>query len=93
MIDTSCNVPHKLREELKQELNRMTELGVTQPVSKPTDWVSSLVIARKPNSSLWVSLDPRNLNEAIKRHHHPMPTTEEILAQMTDAKFFTKLNA
>ena len=71
----------------------MTELGVIEPVSEPTDWVSSLVIARKPNGLLRVCLDPRNLNKAIKRHHHPMPTTEEILAQMTDAKFFTKLDA
>ena len=82
VIDTSRNVPHKLREEPKQELNRMTELGVIEPVSEPTDWVSSLVIARKPNGSLRVCLDPKNLNEVIKRHHHPMPTTEEILAQM-----------
>ena len=88
VIDTSRNVPHKLGEELKQELNRMTELGVIEPVSEPTDWVSSLVIARKPNGSLTVCLDPRNFNKAIKRPHHLMPTTEEILAQMTDAKFF-----
>ena len=65
----------------------MTESGVTEPVSKPTDWVSSLVIARKPSGSLLVCLDPRNLSKEIKRHHHSVPTTEEILAQMTNAKF------
>ena len=93
VIDTSCIVPHELREELKQELSRMTELGVIEPVPEPTDWVSSLVITRKPNGSLKVCLDPRDLNKAIKRHHHPMPTTEEIFTQMTDAKFFTELDA
>ena len=93
VIDTSCIVLHKLRKELKHELNRMTELGVIEPVSEPTDWVSSLVITRKPNGSLKVCLDPRNVNKAIKRHHHPMPTTEEIFTQMTDAKFFTELDA
>ena len=84
---------HKLREELKQELNRMTELGIIELVPEPIDWVSSLVIARKPNGSLRVCLDHRNLKKAIKCHRHPMPTTEEMLAPMADAKFFTKVNA
>ena len=93
VINTSGNVPRKLREELKQELNCMIESGVIEPVSEPTVWVSSLVVARKPSGSLRVCLDPRNLNKAIKCHHHSMPTTDEILAQMTDAKFFTTLDA
>ena len=42
-------VPLMVRNELKQELERLTDLGVTmKEETEPTKWVSSLVIAKKP---------------------------------------------
>ena len=38
-------------------------------------------------------MDPRDLNRAIKREHYRLPTTEDVLAQMANAKHFTKLDA
>ena len=35
---------------------------------------------------------PKDLNKAIKRHHFHLPTADEILASMSNARFFTKLN-
>ena len=86
-------MPIPLRAKLEQELRRMQALGIITPVSEPTDWVSSIVTVEKPNGSLRVCLDPRNLNKAIKRHHHRLPTTDEILSRMAGAKYFTKLDA
>ena len=43
------------------------------PVEEPTDWVNSLVVREKPNGSLRVCLDPRDLNKAIRREHYPAP--------------------
>ena len=79
------NVPIALHSKLEKELRRMQELGIITPVSEPTDWVSSIVTVEKPNGSLRVCLDPRNLNRAIKRHHHRLPTTDEILSRMAGA--------
>ena len=93
VIDACRNVPIPLREKLKKELQRMTDLKVITKVTEPTDWVSSLVVAYKPSGALRVCLDPLNLNKAIKRHHHKLPTTEEILSQMSGARYFTKLDA
>ena len=42
---------------------------------------------------LQICLDPQHLNQAIKHPHFLMPTAEEILAQMSNAKFSTKLDA
>ena len=42
---------------------------------------------------LRVCLDPRDLNRAIKRDYHPLPTLEDITAKLSKAKFFTKLDA
>ena len=93
VIDACRNVPIPLRDKLKKELQRMSDLNVITKVTEPTDWVSSLVVVYKPSGALRVCLDPHNLNKAIKRHHHKLPTTEEILSQMSGAKHFTKLDA
>ena len=68
-------------------------MEIITPIEEPTDWVSSLVIAEKPNGQLRICLDPWCLNQAIKHPHFVIPTAEEILAQMSNAKFFTKLDA
>ena len=40
-----------------------------------------MVTVIKPHKTR-ICLDPRNLNEAIKREHFPLPTIEEVTAQM-----------
>ena len=51
------------------------------------------MIVEKPNGQIRLCLDSRDLNKAIKRHHHPMPTVDEILAKLGGAKLFSKLDA
>ena len=55
--------------------------------------VNALVILFKPNGKLRIYLDPRPLNKPIKRQHHKLPTAEEIISQMSNAQYFTKLDA
>ena len=62
-------------------------------VTQPTDWVNSLVIREKENGRLRLCLDPRDLNKAIKREHHLIPTLEEITPKLAGAKLFSKLDA
>ena len=66
---------------------------IIDKVDEPTDWVNSLVIVEKPNGKLRICLDPYDLNKAIKREHYPMRNAESIMAEMADAKFFSKLDA
>ena len=63
------------------------------PVKDPTDWVSSLVIVRKPNGDLRICIDPSDLNKAIRRSHYPLPTIEQILPDLKNAKVFSLLDA
>ena len=74
-----------LMEKLKAELERMCKLDVIEKVDEPTDWVSSMVIVEKGNGQLRICLDPRDLNSAIKRHHCPMPTVDEVLSKLGGA--------
>ena len=86
-------VPIAIRERLKEELDKMEQDGVIKKVDEPTDWVNSLVIVEKPNGQLRICLDPKDLNNAIRRPHYPLPTLEDATAKMAGAKYFTKLDA
>ena len=85
-------VPEAIRSRVTKELHRMEEEGVIEKVDQPTDWVNSMVTVIKPHKTR-ICLDPRNLNEAIKREHFPLPTIEEVTARMPNAKVFSVLDA
>ena len=71
----------------------MVEIDVIERISKPTDWVSSLAYSRKSSGKIRICLDPKNLNEAIRRPHYPTPTLEEMTFKLEGAKVFSKLDA
>jgi len=67
----------------------MTEQSIIDPISEPTDWVSSMVVVEKKDGSLRICMDPKDLNSAIKRSHYPSPTLDEITSKLKDAKVFS----
>ena len=72
----------------------MEKLGTIEKIHTPTEWLNTLVVIEKPNGKFRVCLDPRPLNKAIKREHYQLvPTAKEIMANMKNAKYFTKLDA
>lgn len=64
-------VPVALKEKLKEEINRLIDAGVLEKVDEPTKWVSGVVVTAKPNGKVRVCIDPRPLNEALRRSHYP----------------------
>ncbi|KAK2716625.1 hypothetical protein QYM36_006937 [Artemia franciscana] len=77
----------------KEELDRLESLGVIEKVTKPTQWVNSLVLVRKADGSLRICLDPVDLNRAIERPHYPIPLFDEVAAKCKGAKTFFKMDA
>ena len=71
----------------------MLRLGIISKVEEPTEWVNSIVIVEKQNGSIRICLDPKDLNQAIKREHFPLQTADEIVADMAGAQYFSKLDA
>ena len=82
-----------LLPKIKEGLKEMEETGVIRKVTKHTDWCSSLVYSTKKDGSLRICLDPKFLNNAIKRCPHKMPTLEEVNPKFAGAKIFSKLDA
>ena len=71
----------------------MVDQGIITPVTESMEWVSSLAYPHKPDVSLHIFLDPRDLNKAIIREHHRAPTVDEIMHKLSGAKVFSKLDA
>uniref|UniRef100_A0AAQ6A9J5 ribonuclease H n=1 Tax=Amphiprion ocellaris TaxID=80972 RepID=A0AAQ6A9J5_AMPOC len=83
-----------MQERVKADLDRMQNIGVITPVSEPTDWVSSMVAAhKKDKQDIRLCINPKDLNTALKRPHHPMRSVEEVAAQMSGATVFSVLDA
>ena len=55
-------VPIALRELLKQELDRLSNIGVIRKVATTTEWVSAVVVTAKTNGKVSLCTDPKHLN-------------------------------
>ena len=86
VIHLPRRVPYSLLEKLKDKLQELEEKDVIQKVDRPTPWVNSLVIVEKLDGSLRLCLDPRDLNKAIRREHHRIPTAEDIASRLSGKK-------
>ena len=86
-------VPVTIRSKVKTELQRMERLNVIEKINEPTEWVNSMAVVVKPNGKLRICIDPRDLNQAIRREYYPMTTIEEIVAHTPNAKIFSVLDA
>ena len=78
VVNPVRTVPAALREKVKAELEDMEKQGVIRRVDEPTDWVNSMAIVEKSDGSLRICLDPKHLNQAIKREYYQLPTIEDI---------------
>jgi hypothetical protein len=87
-------VPAPIRQQVKEELEKMERGGIIAKVTEPTPWVSPTVYARKPNGRIRVCMDPsRTLNLAIQREHFPMASIEDIVTRLSGSTFYTVCDA
>ena len=90
---TPRRVPIPLLPKVKDELDRMETMGVIEKVDAPTEWCSPIVVVPKPNGKVRICGDFIQLNKAVLRENHPMPTTEQTLGKLAGAKVISKLDA
>ena len=82
-----------MKDKIKEELDDMVQKGIIRKVDEHTDWCSNVCFVTKKDGSLRVCLDPKKLNENLKRCPHKIPTVEEMNPLFTGAKYFSKLDA
>jgi len=81
-----------LKPPYKAELKRLTQLGVIKKVREHTEWINSIVPVKKPDGSLWLCLDPKDLNQVIKRNQWYSRTVDDILPELAHSKYFSLLD-
>ena len=92
-IDAPRKCSVHLKDKIKEELDKMEQQGVIRKVEYHTDWCSSMTTVVKKDGSIRICLDPRRLNNALKRCPHKTPTLEEVQPIFAGAQYFSKLDA
>ena len=64
-----------------------------RPVTTPTDWCAPIVVVPKEKKDpIRLCEDLTKLNESVWRENYPLPSTDQLLAQLAGATVFTKLD-
>ena len=87
------SVPIAMQTAYKAELDRLTKEGIIKEVKEHTEWINSIVPVMKPNGSLRLCLDPKDLNKAIERNQWYSRTIDDILPELAKSKFKTLKDA
>ena len=82
-VNPVIHLPRKvsisLCDKLENKLERMESLDVIAKVMVPSNWVNPIATPEKQRTgALRVCLDSRDLNQAVKREHYPLPTLEVV---------------
>ena len=87
-------VPHAMKDKIKDFLDKTEENEIIAKVSEPTEWVSTMVAAKKKNNDeLRICIDPRDLNMALMRPHHQLKTLDKVASSNRGATMFSILDA
>ena len=92
-LTTPRRVPIPLLPKVKEELQRMENMGVITRIDEPTEWCAGMVVVPKPSGRVRICVDLTKLNESVCRERHILPSVEQTLALIGGAKHFTKLDA
>ena len=68
-----------MTETIKDETEKMLEMGIKEPSQSP--YISPVVLVKKSDQSIKLCIDFRNLNKLTVFDAEPIPNTDEILSK------------
>ena len=78
---------------MRQHVDELVERGVLVRVEEPTAWVTQMAVTRKESDgSLRICIDPQPLNTVLMREHFKIPTLDDVLPSLHNARVLTKLD-
>ena len=85
-------IPFHVRQDVEKELERLESLDIIEKVTGPTPWVSPIVVVPKSSGQVRLCVDMREANKAVKREKHLMSTIDDLVADLSGATVFSKLD-
>ena len=83
-------IPYNLREELKQDIEQMMDMGVIRKSDSP--YSSPFVIVRKEDGSNRICIDFRQVNKLLKFDSEPMIRPQDIFTRISQDKYYSKFD-
>ena len=83
-------VPYAVRQELKDEVRKMQDLGVIRESASP--YASPVVIVGKKDGSKRICIDYRKLNKITVPDPEPMTPAVDVFQRVGHAQYFTKID-
>ena len=77
-------------DELKKQLEELTEAGAIEPSSSP--YGAPILFVSKKDGSLRMCVDYRALNKLSVKNSYPLPRIDKLLDRLGGAKVFSKID-
>lgn len=91
-VQTPRRIPIPLLDAVRKELDRMVSLGVIVPVNEPTEWCAPIVVVPKNGGEIRLCIDYTELNKGVRREKFMLPSVDESVAELGDARVFSRLD-
>ena len=76
-------------EDLKKQLKKLSDKGYIRPSASPS---GSPMLFVKKDGSMRLCIDYQNLNAMTIKNKYPLPRIDNLLDQLRNAKFFSKID-
>ena len=83
-------IPFHARQAVEKELEEMIKIGIVRESTSP--YSSPLTVVKKKDGTIRLCVDFRNLNSVAEFDAEPIPNQEQLMTEITNAKYFSKID-
>ena len=92
VFEKKQNILFASMQKLDEELDRLVNTGILTTVDY-SEWATPTVYVKKKSKDIRVCADfLTGLNAALKDHHYPLPSHEEVFTKLNGGKIFSKID-
>ncbi|XP_038060784.1 uncharacterized protein K02A2.6-like [Patiria miniata] len=85
-------VPYALKQQVEEELDKLERNGVLVKTDQ-SDWATPVVVVPKADKTVRPCGDYKvTINQAVDDEQYPLPTSQDLYAELSGARVFTKLD-